>query len=132
VRSQQHAPRLADIKRTCTCTCLGCCVNCCYTQERERKERERAVRAKVAACAFARGYLGGIVKNVFQQLQDTGYFFDPVEREVRAGGQAGMHQHTVDRWGAGAPHVQLATRVSTAACCKCNPIYGRRFSESAE
>lgn len=52
-------------------------------QERERKERERAVRAKVAACAFARGYLGGIVKNVFQQLQDTGYFYDPVEREVR-------------------------------------------------
>jgi hypothetical protein len=51
-------------------------------QERERKERERAVRAKVAACAFARGYLGGIVKTVFQQLQDTGYFYDPVEREV--------------------------------------------------
>lgn len=51
-------------------------------QERERKERERAVRAKVAACAFARGYLGGIVKNVFAQLQDTGYFYDPVEREV--------------------------------------------------
>lgn len=56
------------------------CVFC--LQERERKERERAVRAKVAACAFARGYLGGIVKNVFAQLQDTGYFYDPVEREV--------------------------------------------------
>lgn len=51
-------------------------------QERERKERERAVRAKVAACSFARGYLGGIVRSVFQQLQDTGYFYDPVEREV--------------------------------------------------
>lgn len=61
------------------------------TQERERKERERAVRAKVAACAFARGYLGGIVKNVFQQLQDTGYFFDPVKREVGAGGHASAH-----------------------------------------
>lgn len=54
-----------------------------FSQERERKERERVVRAKVAACAFARGYLGGIVNNVFQQLQDTGYFYDPVEREVR-------------------------------------------------
>lgn len=52
-------------------------------QERERKERERVVRAKVAASAFARGYLNGIVKSVFQQLQDTGYFYDPVEREVR-------------------------------------------------
>lgn len=53
-------------------------------QERERKERERVVRAKVAASAFARGYLNGIVKSVFQQLQDTGYFYDPVEREVSA------------------------------------------------
>jgi hypothetical protein len=51
-------------------------------QERERRERERVVRSKVAACAFARGYLGGIVASVMQQLQDTGYFFDPVEREV--------------------------------------------------
>jgi hypothetical protein len=41
------------------------------------------VRAKVAASTFARGYLNGIVKSVFQQLQDSGYFYDPVEREVR-------------------------------------------------
>jgi hypothetical protein len=52
-------------------------------QERERKERERVVRAKVAASTFARGYLNGIVKSVFQQLQDSGYFYDLVEREVR-------------------------------------------------
>lgn len=43
------------------------------------------VRAKVAASAFARGYLNGIVKSVFQQLEDTGYFYDPIEREVSAG-----------------------------------------------
>lgn len=60
-------------------------------QERERKERERAVRAKVAACAFARGYLGGIVKNAFQQLQDTGHFFDPVEREVCCDCRGNLH-----------------------------------------
>ena len=41
-------------------------------QERERKERERVVRAKLAASAFARGYLNGIVTSVFQTLQDTG------------------------------------------------------------
>ncbi|KIZ07515.1 Flagellar radial spoke protein 3 [Monoraphidium neglectum] len=51
-------------------------------QERERKERERVVRAKVAASAFARGYLNGIVTSVFQNLQDAGFFVDPVEREV--------------------------------------------------
>jgi hypothetical protein len=28
--------------------------------------------------------MGGIVRSVFQQLQDTGYFYDPVEREVSA------------------------------------------------
>lgn len=44
------------------------------------------MRAKVAACSFARGYLGGIVRSVFQQLQDTGYFYDPVEREVSTAG----------------------------------------------
>jgi len=57
--------------------------DCCFhLQERERKDRERVVRAKFAASAFARGYLNGIVKNVFQKLQDTGYFYDPVEKEV--------------------------------------------------
>jgi hypothetical protein len=30
------------------------------------------VRAKVAASAFARGYLNGIVTSVFQNLQDAG------------------------------------------------------------
>lgn len=61
-------------------------------QERERKERERVVRAKVAASTFARGYLNGIVKSVFQQLQDSGYFYDPVEREVSACCAVGLPQ----------------------------------------
>lgn len=47
------------------------CHACCK-QERERKERERVVRAKVAASAFARGYLNGIIGSVFQTLHDTG------------------------------------------------------------
>jgi hypothetical protein len=52
------------------------------SQERQRKQREAQVRAKVAASAFARGYLDGIVTRVFDQLADAGYFYDPVEREV--------------------------------------------------
>ncbi len=40
------------------------------------------MRAKVAASAFARGYLNGIVGRVFAALQDDGFFPDPVEREV--------------------------------------------------
>lgn len=45
-------------------------------------ERERMVRKKVAASTFARGYLSGIVDTVFDQLQTSGFFFDPVQREV--------------------------------------------------
>jgi hypothetical protein len=41
-------------------------------------ERERVVRRKVAACTFARGYLSGIVGSVFNSLQQTGFFYDPV------------------------------------------------------
>ncbi|MEW5305036.1 MAG: hypothetical protein WDW36_007603 [Sanguina aurantia] len=51
-------------------------------QEAERRERERVVRQKVAASTFARGYLSGIVRGVFDQLQASAYFFDPVQREV--------------------------------------------------
>ncbi|KAL6760816.1 flagellar radial spoke protein 3 [Haematococcus lacustris] len=54
-------------------------------QERERVERERVVRQKVAASTFARGYLGGIVNSVFNQLQANGYFYDPVLKEVQEG-----------------------------------------------
>mmetsp|Transcript_37532 Transcript_37532/g.105995 ORF Transcript_37532/g.105995 Transcript_37532/m.105995 type:complete len:525 (-) Transcript_37532:264-1838(-) len=51
-------------------------------QERERAERERIVREKVAASTFARGYLSGMMGTVFDRLRQTGYFFDPVQREV--------------------------------------------------
>ncbi|GLC41245.1 40S ribosomal protein S1, variant 2 [Pleodorina starrii] len=54
-------------------------------QERERVERERVVRQKVAASAFARGYLSGIVNTVFDRLVSSGYIYDPVMREVETG-----------------------------------------------
>lgn len=37
----------------------------------------------MAACAFARGYLNGVMGTAFQHLRDEGIFFDPVEREVQ-------------------------------------------------
>ena len=40
------------------------------------------VREKVAAATFARGYLTGLVGNVFDSLFEQGYFYDPVEKEV--------------------------------------------------
>jgi len=65
-------------------------------QEGERRERERVVRAKVAASAFARGYLNGIIGNVFQNLQDTGEegFERADDMRVRQGLLAeSMHLH---------------------------------------
>jgi hypothetical protein len=41
-------------------------------------ERERVVHRKVAASTFARGYLSGIVSSVFDGLQQSGFFYDPV------------------------------------------------------
>jgi hypothetical protein len=51
-------------------------------QERDRLEREKQVREKVAAQTFARGYLTGLVGNVFDKLFEQGYFYDPVEKEI--------------------------------------------------
>ena len=51
-------------------------------QERERIERQKAMREKVAAQTFARGYMSGLMGNVFDRLYDSGFFFDPVQREI--------------------------------------------------
>ena len=51
-------------------------------QERDRVQRERVVREKVAAATFSRGYLSGIISSVFDGLAESGHFFDPVLREV--------------------------------------------------
>lgn len=52
-------------------------------QERDRINRERIVREKVAAATFSRGYLSGIIGTVFDQLQQSGHFYDPVLQEVQ-------------------------------------------------
>lgn len=52
-------------------------------EERARLEREAAVREKVAAGAFARAFLSGVMSSVVDSLWQQGYFYDPREREVR-------------------------------------------------
>ena len=51
-------------------------------QERDRLERERVLREKVAASTFARGFLTGMISSVLDSLWAQGVFYDPVEREV--------------------------------------------------
>ena len=51
-------------------------------QEREFKEAQDELREKVAARNFAKGYLADLHANVFESLEETGHFYDPVRREV--------------------------------------------------
>jgi len=51
-------------------------------QEKKRLEDRRELEEKVAARAFSRQYLGELHTDVFNTLEDEGYFFDPVRREV--------------------------------------------------
>eukprot|EP00967_Tisochrysis_lutea_P151538 scaffold294995_cov26-Tisochrysis_lutea.AAC.2 len=52
-------------------------------QEQERVAREKAVTAKVAARTFTKGFLSELQSAVVENLKDAGYFYDPLEAEVR-------------------------------------------------
>eukprot|EP00292_Cryptomonas_paramecium_P012587 CAMPEP_0113691576 /NCGR_PEP_ID=MMETSP0038_2-20120614/18531_1 /TAXON_ID=2898 /ORGANISM="Cryptomonas paramecium" /LENGTH=364 /DNA_ID=CAMNT_0000613243 /DNA_START=156 /DNA_END=1246 /DNA_ORIENTATION=+ /assembly_acc=CAM_ASM_000170 len=51
-------------------------------QERERVANERSVARKVAAQGFAHRYVGDVVANVFGSLEQTGFFYDPLVKEI--------------------------------------------------
>ena len=51
-------------------------------QERKRVEEKRKLEEKIAAKYFAQQYLGSLHTNVFDMLQDQGYFYDPLQKEI--------------------------------------------------
>jgi len=51
-------------------------------QEKERVAREAQVTEKVAARTFTKGFLSELKSSVVANLQDTGFFYDPLEREI--------------------------------------------------
>lgn len=51
-------------------------------EEAVRVKEEEAVARKVAARGFAHLYVGDVVSNVFGTLQHTGFFYDPLVREI--------------------------------------------------
>merc|ERR1712093_626036 len=51
-------------------------------EERERVAREKVLKEKVSAAAFAKNYMGGIESAVLERLSKMAYFYDPVEREI--------------------------------------------------
>lgn len=52
-------------------------------QERERVEREQQVTEKVAARTFTKGFLSDLQSSVVENLKESGFFFDPLEAEVK-------------------------------------------------
>jgi len=54
-------------------------------QQREVLKKEKETSEKIAARAFAQSYLADLVPSVFGTLNDNGYFYDPVERDVELG-----------------------------------------------
>ncbi|CAI8039860.1 Radial spoke head protein 3 homolog [Geodia barretti] len=51
-------------------------------QKREALLKEKETAEKVAARAFAQSYLSDLLPSVFSNLNQGGFFYDPVEREV--------------------------------------------------
>ncbi|NXH45801.1 RSPH3 protein, partial [Dicaeum eximium] len=50
--------------------------------EKLRKQKETA--EKIAARAFAQRYLADLIPSVFNNLHDSGFFYDPIERDIEA------------------------------------------------
>ncbi|XP_051955052.1 radial spoke head protein 3 homolog [Xyrauchen texanus] len=48
-------------------------------------EKEKETAEKIAARAFAQQYLSDLLPSVYSNLRDSGYFYDPVKRDVETG-----------------------------------------------
>uniref|UniRef100_A0A8C7EDE8 Radial spoke head 3 n=1 Tax=Nothoprocta perdicaria TaxID=30464 RepID=A0A8C7EDE8_NOTPE len=61
-----------------------------YSEEKERRKRQRMemlqkqkeTTEKIAARAFAQRYLADLIPSVFNNLRESGYFYDPIERDI--------------------------------------------------
>jgi len=51
-------------------------------EERDRVAKEKVLKEKISAAAFAKNYMAGIESSVLDRLSKMAYFYDPVEREV--------------------------------------------------
>ena len=51
-------------------------------QETKRVEEKRFLEEKIAARSFSRQYLGLLHNEIFEQLENEGAFYDPVEKEI--------------------------------------------------
>uniref|UniRef100_A0A2K6SEF9 Radial spoke head 3 n=2 Tax=Saimiri boliviensis TaxID=27679 RepID=A0A2K6SEF9_SAIBB len=64
-----------------------------HREEKERRKRQQweiahkhnETSRKIAARAFAQRYLADLLPSVFGSLRDSGYFYDPIERDIEIG-----------------------------------------------
>jgi hypothetical protein len=52
------------------------------SQQREVRKKEKETAEKIAARAYAQDYLMDMIPAVFGKLKDSGFFFDPVARDI--------------------------------------------------
>ncbi|NWW34201.1 RSPH3 protein, partial [Panurus biarmicus] len=48
----------------------------------EKLQKQKETAEKIAARAFAQRYLADLIPSVFNNLYDSGFFYDPVERDI--------------------------------------------------
>ncbi|NWR70080.1 RSPH3 protein, partial [Centropus unirufus] len=61
-----------------------------YREEKERRKRQhiqmlqkqKETSEKIAARAFTQRYLADLIPSVFKSLHESGYFYDPIERDI--------------------------------------------------
>uniref|UniRef100_A0A2K5S4N1 Radial spoke head 3 n=2 Tax=Cebus imitator TaxID=2715852 RepID=A0A2K5S4N1_CEBIM len=64
-----------------------------HREEKERRKKQQweiahkhnETSQKIAARAFAQRYLADLLPSVFGSLRDSGYFYDPIERDIEIG-----------------------------------------------
>uniref|UniRef100_H0XKC5 Radial spoke head 3 n=2 Tax=Otolemur garnettii TaxID=30611 RepID=H0XKC5_OTOGA len=64
-----------------------------HREEKERRKQQQweivhkhqETSQKIAARAFAQRYLADLLPSVFSSLRDSGYFYDPIERDIEVG-----------------------------------------------
>ncbi|EOA95768.1 Radial spoke head protein 3-like protein, partial [Anas platyrhynchos] len=61
-----------------------------YREEKERRklqhiqmlQKQKETTEKIAAWAFAKRYLTDLIPSVFSNLRESGFFYDPIERDI--------------------------------------------------
>ncbi|NWV13814.1 RSPH3 protein, partial [Ptilonorhynchus violaceus] len=48
----------------------------------EKLQKQKETAEKIAARAFAQRYLADLIPSVFNNLHDSGFFYDPIERDI--------------------------------------------------